>query len=294
MMEETGRAMVVSRPSILSSGSARADLCCYSGLAIHLILTFVGYVLLVHSLNAQKLISGHSGSGKTVLFYQLRDGSSHQGTVTSMEPNDGYFVLHSENSKGGKENPVHLIDVPGHSRLRAQLDDFLPQAAGILQYDIEKWLLCSWHFICYELKGPNDQLCNQLLESIGLQIVHLKKLKPFLLDDHDTSQKSKFLINGGTISPFLFNKIPKKKIPVLILYIKTDKVTAHIKEFIRKQLEKEIEKLRASRSAISAADIANDFTLGVPGEVFSFSHCQNKVTGEISRVEQFVREHVKS
>nr|YP_010320896.1 hypothetical protein RF2 [Parnassia longipetala]YP_010320917.1 hypothetical protein RF2 [Parnassia longipetala]UJP70726.1 hypothetical protein RF2 [Parnassia longipetala]UJP70747.1 hypothetical protein RF2 [Parnassia longipetala] len=63
----------------------------------------------------------------------------------------------------------------------------------------------------YELKGPNNQLCNQLLESIGLQIVHLKKLKPFLLDDHDTSQKSKFLINinGGTISPFLFNKIPK-------------------------------------------------------------------------------------
>nr|UEV65574.1 hypothetical protein RF2 [Sedum tricarpum]UEV65591.1 hypothetical protein RF2 [Sedum tricarpum] len=60
-----------------------------------------------------------------------------------------------------------------------------------------------------ELKGPNYQLCNQLLESIGLQIVHLKKWKPFLLDDHDTSQKSKFLINGGTISPFLFNKIPK-------------------------------------------------------------------------------------
>nr|YP_009696033.1 Ycf2 [Loasa nana]YP_009696050.1 Ycf2 [Loasa nana]QEJ82712.1 Ycf2 [Loasa nana]QEJ82713.1 Ycf2 [Loasa nana] len=61
----------------------------------------------------------------------------------------------------------------------------------------------------YELKGPNDPLCNPLLESIGLQIVHLKKLKPFLLDDHDTSQKSKFLINGGRISPFLFNKIPK-------------------------------------------------------------------------------------
>nr|YP_009242107.1 hypothetical chloroplast RF21 [Stenogyne haliakalae]YP_009242127.1 hypothetical chloroplast RF21 [Stenogyne haliakalae]AMQ32904.1 hypothetical chloroplast RF21 [Stenogyne haliakalae]AMQ32925.1 hypothetical chloroplast RF21 [Stenogyne haliakalae] len=59
----------------------------------------------------------------------------------------------------------------------------------------------------YELKGPNDQLCNQLLESIGLQIVHLKKWKPFLLDEHDTSRKSKFLINGGT--PFLFNKIPK-------------------------------------------------------------------------------------
>nr|UVH70417.1 hypothetical protein RF2 [Corydalis bungeana]UVH70434.1 hypothetical protein RF2 [Corydalis bungeana] len=37
----------------------------------------------------------------------------------------------------------------------------------------------------YELKGPNDQLC---------------------LDNHDPSKKSKFSINGGTISPFLFNK----------------------------------------------------------------------------------------
>nr|WFP43736.1 hypothetical chloroplast RF2 [Dioscorea collettii]WFP43755.1 hypothetical chloroplast RF2 [Dioscorea collettii] len=61
----------------------------------------------------------------------------------------------------------------------------------------------------YELKGPNDQLCNQLLESIGVQIVHLNKLKPFLLDDHDTSQRPKFLINGGTILPFLFKKIQK-------------------------------------------------------------------------------------
>ncbi|KAK9663281.1 hypothetical protein RND81_O292500 [Saponaria officinalis] len=60
-----------------------------------------------------------------------------------------------------------------------------------------------------ELKGPNDQLYNPLLESIGLQIVHLKNLKAFLLNDHDTFQKSKFLINGGTVSPFLVNKIPK-------------------------------------------------------------------------------------
>nr|YP_009572075.1 Ycf2 [Veratrum japonicum]YP_009572093.1 Ycf2 [Veratrum japonicum]YP_010309024.1 Ycf2 [Veratrum schindleri]YP_010309042.1 Ycf2 [Veratrum schindleri]QBI37666.1 Ycf2 [Veratrum japonicum]QBI37686.1 Ycf2 [Veratrum japonicum]QSV09097.1 Ycf2 [Veratrum schindleri]QSV09098.1 Ycf2 [Veratrum schindleri] len=61
----------------------------------------------------------------------------------------------------------------------------------------------------YELKGPNDQLCNQLLESIGVQIVHLNKLKPFLLYDHDTSQRPKLLINGGRILPFLFKKIPK-------------------------------------------------------------------------------------
>nr|YP_009731797.1 Ycf2 [Siphonostegia chinensis]YP_009731815.1 Ycf2 [Siphonostegia chinensis]QHR84991.1 Ycf2 [Siphonostegia chinensis]QHR85009.1 Ycf2 [Siphonostegia chinensis] len=59
----------------------------------------------------------------------------------------------------------------------------------------------------YELKGPNDQLCNPLLESIGILILHLKKWKPFLLYDHDTSRKSKLLITGER--PFLFNKIPK-------------------------------------------------------------------------------------
>nr|YP_009863963.1 Ycf2 [Corsia dispar]QKE31450.1 Ycf2 [Corsia dispar] len=62
------------------------------------------------------------------------------------------------------------------------------------------------HIYIYELKGPNDQLFNQLLESIGVQIVHLNKLKPFLYD-HETSQRPKFL--GGTILPFLFKKIPK-------------------------------------------------------------------------------------
>nr|YP_010565976.1 hypothetical protein RF2 [Medicago murex]UZC30608.1 hypothetical protein RF2 [Medicago murex]UZC30684.1 hypothetical protein RF2 [Medicago murex] len=58
----------------------------------------------------------------------------------------------------------------------------------------------------YELKRPNDPLGNQLLESIGLQIVHLKKRKPFLLDDFYTSKKSKLSFNEGTISPFLLKK----------------------------------------------------------------------------------------
>ena len=35
----------------------------------------------------------------TLIICQLRDGSAHQGTVTSMEPNEGSFVLHSETTK---------------------------------------------------------------------------------------------------------------------------------------------------------------------------------------------------
>ncbi|GFY88266.1 signal recognition particle binding protein [Actinidia rufa] len=192
---------------------------------------------------------------KTVLYYQLRDGSSHQGTVTSMEPNEGTFVLHSEMSKMGKIKPVHIVDVPGHSRLRPKLDEFLPQAAGLV------FVVDALEFL------PNCRAASEYL--------------------YDILTKA---------------NVVRKKIPVLILCNKVDKVTAHTKEFIRKQLEKEIDKLRTSRTALSAADIANEYTLGVPGEAFAFSQCQNKVTvaeasgltGEMSQLEQFIREHVKA
>ncbi|KAJ0095970.1 hypothetical protein Patl1_16097 [Pistacia atlantica] len=200
------------------------------------------------------VLSGLSGSGKTVIFYQLRDGSYHQGTVTSMEPNEGTFVLHTESSKKGKVKPVHLVDVPGHSRLRPKLEEFLHQAAGIV------FVVDAVEFL------PNCRAASEYLYDI--------------------------LTNSIVV---------KKKVPVLICCNKADKVTAHSKEFIRKQMEKEIDKLRASRSAISEADVTNDFTLGIPGEAFAFSQCHNKVTvaeasgltGEISQIEQFIREHVK-
>ncbi|KAJ4900828.1 signal recognition particle binding [Raphanus sativus] len=181
------------------------------------------------------LLSGLSGSGKTVLFYQLLDGSSHQGTK-------------------GKIKHVHLVDVPGHSRLRPKLEEFLPQAAAIV------FVVDALEFI------HNCRAASEYLYDI--------------------------LTNANVV---------KKKIPVLLCCNKTDKLTAHTKEFIRKQMEKEIEKLRASRSAVSTADIANDFTIGIEGEVFSFSHCSNKVTvaeasglnGETFQVQDFIREHIK-
>ncbi|KXG27540.2 hypothetical protein SORBI_3005G001400 [Sorghum bicolor] len=176
------------------------------------------------------VLSGLSGSGKTTIFYQLRDGSSHQGTVTSMEENNDTFVLHSEQERKGKVKPVHVVDVPGHSRLKPKLDEVLPKAAGVV----------------------------------------------FIVDAQD------FLSSMQAAAEYLYDILTKaivvkKKVPVLIFCNKTDKVTAHSKEFIKKQLEKEINKLRESRNAISSADISDEVQLGVPGEVFNFSQCQNKV-----------------
>uniref|UniRef100_A0A0D6QWI9 Signal recognition particle receptor subunit beta n=1 Tax=Araucaria cunninghamii TaxID=56994 RepID=A0A0D6QWI9_ARACU len=224
------------------------------------VVLFTSLVLLfvIRRLRSKKantiLLVGLNGAGKTGLFYQLRDGSSHQGTVTSMEPNEGCFVLHSESLKKGNIKPVHIVDLPGHSRLRPKLDEFLPQAVGIV----------------------------------------------FLVDALD------FLLNSRATAEYLYDVLTKavvvkNKIPLLIVCNKVDKVTAHSMEFIRKQMEKEIDKLRASRSAISAADIANDVMLGVPGQPFTFSQCINKVTvteasaitAKISDIEQFIRERVR-
>lgn len=79
------------------------------------------------------------------------------------------------------------------SRLLSKLLLFLPKLLPFLSksllflYNSPSFLFVSFDKIpihrseirIYGLKGPNDQFCNQLLESIGLQIVHLKKWKPF-------------------------------------------------------------------------------------------------------------------
>lgn len=49
-----------------------------------------------------------------------------------------------------------------------------------------------------------------------------------------------FLCNRYLYDILTNSTVVKKKIPVLICCNKTDKVTAHTKEFIRKQMEKEM------------------------------------------------------
>lgn len=173
-----------------------------------------------------------------------------------MEENNDTFVLHSEEERQkGKLKPVHVVDVPGHARLKPKLDEVLPKSAGVV----------------------------------------------FVVDAQD------FLSSMQAAAEYLYDiltkaAVVKKKVPVLVFCNKTDKVTAHSKEFIKKQLEKEINKLRESRKAISSADISDEVQLGIPGEAFNFSQCQNKVTvaegagltGNVSAVEQFIREYVKA
>lgn len=64
---------------------------------------------------------------------------------------------------------------------------FLSKSLTSFFMSFENIFIHRFEIHIYELKSIDDQLYNQLLGLIGLQIVYLKKLKPFLLDGHNTS-----------------------------------------------------------------------------------------------------------
>lgn len=125
----------------------------------------------------------------------------------------------------GKIKPVHVVDVPGHSRLRPKLDEFLPQAAGIV------FVVDALEFL------PNCRAASEyLLATVYGFHTYMHKYATAIMD----SNLWCFICKRYLYDILTKSSVVKKKIPVLILCNKTDKVTAHTKEFIRKQLEKEM------------------------------------------------------
>jgi signal recognition particle receptor subunit beta len=197
---------------------------------------------------------GICGAGKTSLFLQLKNGALNQSTVTSMDANEGRFAFASELSKNPKARPVHIVDVPGHPRLRSKVESTLPQCRGVV----------------------------------------------FVVDAAD------FLSQLRPCAELLFEvlttpAIVKKRIPVLVACNKSEKAAAHNVDFMKRQLEKEIEKLIGTRSGGMGADVASKVTLKSGPDGFKFEFCSNKVTfgrisvvkGDVDPVEVFIRDLVK-
>jgi len=101
-----------------------------AGLLMFLLLAGAFFVFGGGAARSAILIVGPSGAGKTALFHQLRDGDTFNDFVTSMEINEGSFPLSSE--KGMSTKPIHVVDLPGHPRLRLKLDKFAPTAKGVV------------------------------------------------------------------------------------------------------------------------------------------------------------------
>lgn len=102
------------------------------GLAIAIILSFLLSLVLLWALSATRkkrsntiLLAGPMNSGKSTLFFQLRDGSQHNGLVASMQENSGTCSL-----PAGKK--FRALDIPGHHSSRHRLEASLKDAAGVV------------------------------------------------------------------------------------------------------------------------------------------------------------------
>jgi len=68
------------------------------------------------------MLLGLTNSGKTTLFFKLKDGKL-ANTHTSVKENFAKFIP----KVGSVEKEVEVVDIPGHSRVRQQLlNQYLP------------------------------------------------------------------------------------------------------------------------------------------------------------------------
>lgn len=117
--------------------SAKRLLSTPEGLVVLLLIGFVVMtsLLLVLARGGRRkrggtvVIAGPPNSGKTTLFFQLKDGSVHNGVVASMAENSATVSLRLPRG-GARAAP--LLDVPGHHSMRHRLEAALDDAAAVV------------------------------------------------------------------------------------------------------------------------------------------------------------------
>ena len=179
------------------------------------------------------LLCGACGAGKTCMFQTLRGGSPYLTTVTSMTENEARFPVEGKSAKRGVvRKQTHLVDLPGHPRLRGMLDKHAQGARAVV----------------------------------------------FVVDAVD------FTAQRRAVAEHLFAVVSdpvvqRRRLPVLVACNKSEKITAHPADFVRKRLEKEIEALRTTRGTLEdTVGESGAGAVGLDGAEFAFEHQRsNKV-----------------
>ncbi|KAJ3335484.1 hypothetical protein HDU93_005372 [Gonapodya sp. JEL0774] len=167
------------------------------------------------------------------LAEQLRYGKA-VSTTTSLEENEATFVLFGTDERNPPAaKPLHIIDLPGHEKLRFKFSDFSSISRGVI------FMVDSATFV-RQVRGVAERLYDVLSEK----------------------------------------NIAKENTRVLVVCNKQDNFVAWPKEKIQQALEKEIDKLRSTRTASldshHTSDTSSDAVfLGLESEPFRFEQLDN-------------------
>ncbi|KFM23894.1 Signal recognition particle receptor subunit beta [Auxenochlorella protothecoides] len=188
------------------------------------ILAVIGLIFIISVARSRPngrniLILGPTGSGKTTLFHRLQYGSTLNGTVASMEPREVTTNLASDkaSARASSPPPAELLSPQSPAARPVNLVD-IPGHPRVR----DTWL--AW-------------------EKSAQGIV-------FLVDAVD------FLPHKSAIAEQLYDvlthpSVVGRRLPILLVCNKSDMgVKAHSVDFIRKRLEKELDLLQTTRSAL--------------------------------------------
>ncbi|KAF8928363.1 hypothetical protein BGZ58_009701 [Dissophora ornata] len=89
------------------------------------LITLAGIVGAKRNSKNTILLTGLPFAGKTVIHYMIKNNKAVE-TVTSMKENEANLVLTE-----GKA-PIHIVDIPGHERLRFKFSEFMPIARAVV------------------------------------------------------------------------------------------------------------------------------------------------------------------
>ena len=208
------------------------------------------------------LLVGPCDAGKTMLWHQLTGGSTHQGTVASMTPNEAEGPLAGE-APGAR--PVLLVDVPGHPRVRGAAERYAERAAGVVflvdSVDfmprkaeaaecapgpaVAVALLLLWPCICWAaLRQPG---CRR---AAPVCVLGLPAAAPGLCRPPNRRLPPAPAPRRQLYELLSMPAVAKRRPPVLLAANKQDQGSrAHTLDFIRKRLEKELDSVRAGEGA---------------------------------------------
>ncbi|KAI8998188.1 signal recognition particle receptor beta subunit-domain-containing protein [Gaertneriomyces semiglobifer] len=199
---------------------------------ILLALTVFGLIYLWRQQRRPKrntyLLAGLSGSGKTVLYLQLRYGQVVE-THTSLQENTASIPRSPSQKRKSKPRAAHIVDLPGHEKLRFKYAEYIASAAGVVfivdsttiarqvrqaaeylydilanrytqRNEIPLLILCNK---CDVLLALKEDRIKALLEE---EIDRLRVTRTAEVQNQDEDKEEEFLGDEG--KPFKFEQLP--------------------------------------------------------------------------------------